>query len=250
MVLMAIVGELGAGKCFTKDTLIGVINDGKFKLLTIGELFIRKDEFDELSVLSFDGNSLRRCRSFVIYKEPAKRVVVIRTRNKRELKLSGKHKLPIYRNGLKWVEASKLKEGDLLLVPSYLPMEDKEEEWGDISWVIGLYVAEGHNGVISNKDEGIIEKLCKITGKEVFKERRGCKYVKVGEWIERGLKLTRSREKYIPKHFFNNRNDAIKFIAGFFDGDGYFQKGENRIVFSSTSQRLLSQLSYLSLIHI
>ena len=115
-----------------------------------------------VKVFGFVNGKIKKVDTSYIYRERVKKILIIRTRRGREIKLTKLHKLPkLINRKIVWIEAFKLKKGDIILVPSknystFLQnfekkqskfIEDTIEEIKEIEYndyVYDFVVPEGH----------------------------------------------------------------------------------------------------------
>ncbi len=133
----AIPGGFGTGKCVLPGTPV-LLGDGS--LVPIEELFkrVKGSEPDpgleeeivdasksDIRIVTFDGKGFRIQRISHVYKGRTDRIVVIRTANGREIKVTPAHRLFKLASGGAVVEtpAIMIRKGDKILVPGVLPIE-------------------------------------------------------------------------------------------------------------------------------
>jgi len=203
----------------------------------------------------------------------------IKTKYGHELTGSWKHPLIVNDN---WVQMQNLKVGDSIsfsynqnlfgndniidLINSDIrkdamigPYKFNLLENLDVSYLMGLFLAEGHfddkSIWITNGDKEIQERLLLDGfGTKKFNRVKNRKYhfyltSKYYKEIFHSVGLTRKRhasEKEIPKQILRtSREVIIKFIQGMFDGDGCANK--KIIKYSTTSKKIAEQLQLILL---
>ena len=259
MVLFGIFGQLGVGKCVSKDTLVLYLNDGSPKITTIKEVFVNRHIISP-KALSFNFNESKYELNEVkyIYTAPEPKLIKIETRCGRILKVTKTHKLPIIDSNGNFVlrEAEKIKPGDYLIVPGKLDVNLKKgSNLGINAYIMGLWVADGNRTTISQKNKEIVDFLCSL-GLKYRKGRRGVKIFNVGHIISKFVSTStisklKSDSVDVPSVVMEYEEDLKYFIGGYFDGDGWIEMSrDNKMVyfyFLSKSDVLISKISYILL---
>lgn len=123
-----VAGEFGAGKCFSKDTLILYMSDDRVRIQPIEEVYERYAslygeypydngylvELPKMSVkvYTFDGSGIGKTYASHIYRERVRRLIRIVTEDGREVKITPVHLILVStRRGFRWVRASNVKPG-------------------------------------------------------------------------------------------------------------------------------------------
>ncbi len=264
-------GEFGSGKCFAKDTYIYYENDTIVHLSTIQEMYNKYKEihgekpFDDgyavpletVYVYALHPKTLKpvRVKASYVYREYAKYLVEIQLDSGFSYKITPKHPVLVFRNGLRWIPASEVKPGDLIVGVREVPASSASLDHKE-AYVLGLYVAEGARNPISIH---ISEKELVDLVVEFVKQRDG--YVprvsidkrnnvyrilfrrKSHEWLGELIKET-AYSKRVPERILSADKDTIEwFLAGYIDGDGYVS--ESSIEFSTRSYELATGLLML-----
>lgn len=138
----SIPGPFGSGKCVAGDTPILINNE----LIPIKEVFkcaekngrkIVEDKNETLieletplTVQTFDGKTIRESIATHVYRGHTDKLIEIKTRSGRKVRLTPAHKLLKLDSELKIAEtpAEDLKEGDFILVPRKIPLEESYKE--------------------------------------------------------------------------------------------------------------------------
>ena len=254
-------GPPGVGKCLTGDAKV-IVNG---ELTTIGKLVERISNgrfgptpVNGLRVLGVDEDGkLMEVPVEYVYKDKTDELVRIRTRLGRELKVTPYHPLLVNRkNGrIGWVKAEKLKPGDRLAVPRFLPAvldEDPLAEW------LGYFIGDGHADAQSNfitftnTDERLRKRFMKLTERlfpdarikeRIHKNRAPDVYVnsKMAKELVKSLGLAgkKAERVYIPAQAWKGLRS---FLRAYFDCDAEVEA--NGVVLSTASKEMAEQISY------
>jgi ribonuclease HII len=127
----------------------------------------------------------------------------------------------------------------------------------DFAWFLGLYVAKGYiyspyHIAISNTDKKIIERLEKIGRKLRIETTKYPTSIVFNSILL--VKLVKALKiggdaynKKVPEFIFSSKVEIIReFLNGYFEGDGYFRKGNLRAS-ETRSRELAEQLQWLLL---
>ncbi len=264
-------GEYGTGKCFSGDTLVYYENDNEVHLSTIREMYEYYREksgeypFDEgyavplnnVYVYTVNPKSLEtlRVKARFIYKEHVKKLVNLRLDNGLELKVTPKHPVLVFDDGLTWVPASSLKTGMLLVGVRRLPANSMRIDYLE-AYVLGLFIAKGTANPLSitTKSDEIMKTVVEFVKRRdgyiptISIDKRNSVYrillrEKSLRWLG-DLVKTNAWSKYVPNRILNSDKESIEwFLAGYIDGDGYVNDTE--IVLSTRSKKLVAGLVFL-----
>ncbi len=264
-------GEFGSGKCFSKDTYVYYENDEIVHLSTIQEMYEKYREiygetpFDSgyavpletVHVYAIHPETLEpiRVKASYIYKEYAKFLVSIRLDSGYEYKITPKHPVLVFRQGLRWISASQVKPGDLVVGVRKVPAASASIDHRE-AYILGLYVAEGTRNPISinisNKElvELMVEFVKEKDGytPKVSMDRRNGVYrilfrKKSHRWLGDLVQET-AYSKKVPEKILGSDKETVEwFLAGYIDGDGYVS--DSLIELSTRSQELAAGLLML-----
>ncbi len=266
-------GAYGSGKCAASDTPVLYFNSRKPHLQQLSQIYEKYKnihgekkhddgfvvETPEIKVMGLQGNHLQQTNASMIYREHVDTIYEIRTERGRKLRITGPHKLLSFKEGLHWVPAGALKEGDPIAYPKILLYEGEKTMDNDDAYFLGLYVAEGGGKAISNSDVTIVSWLKKYIEHRfgyisaVYEDRRRediCYNISLRKIVRSllgNLYETTAGTKYIPEEvLLGNKEVITNFLAGYFDGDAHCP--ENGTVELSTKSEILAHgLSYLLL---
>ena len=184
-------GEFGSGKCFAKDTRVYYENDGSLHFETIEEMYekyravngeVPLDDglavpLKTVSVYTFDPETgeVKQTRASYIYRERVKKILHVGLSGGKVLKITAVHPVLVFRDGLEWVRAGELREGDVVVGVREVPgVPDSEVDGlpgGGVTdptgklvfyrvesvelvdyddWVYDLVVPETHNFIAPN----------------------------------------------------------------------------------------------------
>ncbi|MEM3865226.1 MAG: DNA repair and recombination protein RadA [Nitrososphaerota archaeon] len=265
-------GEYGSGKCVARGTYVMYLNPTKLHLEPIESIYEKyRSMYGELPygrgfiiplngvrVLSFIGDGIKPVEAAFMYREWTDKLIVIKTENGRELKVTPTHKfLSINEKGeITWVDAREIKHGTPIAAPSILAIEESEDCLSlDDAYFTGLFIAAGesspssvivNNETLKNWVEHYIEKKFDITPE--IERRAGLFKILLGEsvkeFLERVVKIDNDKEKSIPETLFNSSRNVIRqFLAGYIDANGYTP---SRGIITYTKNPILAlSMSYL-----
>jgi|GEM_PF-5428091 len=201
-------------------------------------------------------------------------VSILVDNNKKPLMFTSDHSVRVLRDSQeKYIEASMLREGDILKFPGHKQNSFYPESI-DLSWVIGLIIGDGSLSdtgnieiVFKTEDTKEAERACdilnKITGQKAYISHRdrnkleNCKTIKVNctskifvSWLKSKIG-GKSYNKSIPDFIFNGSQESrLAILQGLWFCDGSFENGKNgskRSCYSTISGKLASQVS--SILH-
>ncbi len=138
----AIPGGFGTGKCVTGDTPVLLADGQKMPIEEVYEKYESKgkkkvDNEEELielqrplEILSMDDGKIAKKEATCLYKGKTDTTVVIKTKSGREVELTPIHKLFVLTPEMDIIEkpAGEIKEGETLLAPRRLPVEEERKE--------------------------------------------------------------------------------------------------------------------------
>ena len=267
-------GAFGSGKCVSKDTPVCYFNDTRMHVENIEETYSKYQKqngeqiveggaavpVSTVKVLAWADGKLKIVRADNLYREKTEKLFVIKTKRGRILKVTGKHQILSFDDGVRWKKSFSLKEGDLIASPKCLNFETEKEYDEDDAYFLGLFVAEGSFNPfsISISSEKIKNWVCS------YIEKRFCYLPTVREdkrkenivytillrnntrIIMHGLDRCNSESKFIPEAIFlSGREVILSFLGGYFDGDG--EVSETDVSATTKSKKLATQLCYLLL---
>ena len=266
-------GAYGSGKCVSKDTLVNYFNDSKMHVETIEqtyENYNKGSEFDfeegkaipvkTVNVLAYQGGKLKLTKASHLYKEKVKKIFLVKTKRGRILKVTGKHQLLGFNEGINWRRTGFLKKGDLITCPKEINLETEKIYDEDDAYFLGIFVAEGTANPFSicTGSEKIKDWICNYVNEKfdysptVKIDNRREKPVynvllrKNNRVLMVGLDKCNSGNKFIPEAIFlSNKKVVSSFLGGYFDGDAEVSKTD--ISVTTKSKKLASQLTYLLL---
>ncbi len=266
-------GAYGSGKCVSKDTAVSYFNDTRMHVEQIQETYNKYNKNNEfkfeegfavpvssVKVLAWNKGKLKVARASHLYKEKVKQLFLVKTKRGRVLKVTGKHRILSFDNGVKWKKTSDLKKGDLIASPRKLDLVTENIYDEDDAYFLGLFVAEGTSNPfsISTGSEKIKNWVCNYI-KNKFRYVPLVRYNQRGEkpvytilsknktrGIMAGLDKCNSSNKFIPEAIFlSDENVVSSFLGGYLDGDGEVSKTD--VSATTKSSKLATQLSYLFL---
>ncbi len=258
-------GEFGSGKCFAKDTYIFYENDEITHVSTIQEMYEKYKEingetpFDSgyavplnsVHVYALHPETLEpiKVKASYIYKEYSKYLVRVQLETGFEYKITPGHPVLVFRKGLKWIPASQVKPGDLIVGVRTLPASTTSLDHKE-AYILGLYVAEGTSNPpsISISERKLVELIVDFVRQRdgyiprVRKDKRNNVYQVLfrklsHQWLGDLVNET-AYSKRVPEKILGADAETIEwFLAGYVDGDGYVS---NSLVELSTRSRELA----------
>ncbi|MEM3555235.1 MAG: LAGLIDADG family homing endonuclease [Candidatus Micrarchaeia archaeon] len=174
----------------------------------------------------------------------------------RELLVTPEHPFWVIEDGeIKTVDAEKLREGDFIPMPKYLPIEHEEDEYGkEFYRFLGYHITDGcyelnrhvKNGInFSNKNQELVEDYVGITneifGSRCYIQQNGrtgvtnarivsMPVVRYLSSIDPSL-LGKGTSKKLPSQFLSASDEKIKeFLRATYEGDGSFSKNTVSLV--------------------
>jgi len=267
-------GSYGSGKCVSKDTSVCYFNDTRMHVESIEETYEKyKTQNNEqifedgkavpvstVKVLAWVDGKLKVVKADNLYKEKVKKLFLIKTKRGRTLKVTGKHRILGFDEGVGWKESKSLKPGDLIASPGEIDLETEKLYDEEDSYFLGLFVAEGtHNpfsictGSAETKDwvcDYIEKKFGYVPTVRVDNRGKNTRYTILFRNSTRvmmeGLDKCNAGNKFVPEGIFLSSKDVISsFFGGYFDGDAEVSKSD--ISVTTKSEKLATQLTYLLL---
>ena len=270
-----VYGAFGSGKCVGKDTEVCFFNDSRMHVQTIEKTYEKyknnsnEQKFEEgfivplttVKVLAWIDGKLKVTNASHLYKEKIKKLFVIKTKRGRILKVTGKHQLLSFDNGVVWKKVSLLQNGDFIAYPKKIDLVAESLYDEDDAYFLGIFTAEGtHNPFsITISEESIKNWICTYINKRfgyvptVRKRTRDgnlpCYLILLRNntrIIMDGLDRCNASNKFIPEGIFLSSEKIISsFLGGYLDGDG--EVSDYDVSATTKSPRLATQLSYLLL---
>ncbi|AEH25383.1 DNA repair and recombination protein RadA [Pyrococcus yayanosii CH1] len=264
-----VFGEFGSGKCFAKDTKIYYENDTLVHFESIEEMYQKYASIngempfdtgfavplDTVSVYTFDVRTgeVRRTKASYLYRERVRKILEVRLSKGRVLKITKRHPVLVFRDGLQWVPAGELRPGDIVVGMRQIPANSIEMD-ASKAYFLGLFVAGGTSNPLSITipSEELVKSVVKFIEshdgyKPKVEKRRGLYRVllrkKTAEWLGK-LLVSNPETKVIPGEVLNADPESIAaFIAGYIDGDGHVTESTLEMV--TKSRELADGLIFL-----
>ncbi len=265
-------GEFGSGKCVSRSSVVIYFNDAHPHLEPIGEVYAKyaavygEEPFEDgfvvrgipIQVLGLPSSGFGRTSASALYREPASRVLRVRTSRGSEFQVTPAHRfLTVTEEGVQWAPASRLSVGDPVGGPSELP-EASETPTDSMSeedaYFVGLYVAEGFENSLCNTDGRIIGWIKnyvqrrfaytpRVRRHNLRPNVRTILFKKPTLDFLGGLAHADSGTKRVPSVILTAPKSVVKhFLAGYWDGDGSI---ESTINATTKSEGLATDLAYL-----
>ncbi|MEK6924980.1 MAG: DNA repair and recombination protein RadA [Nanoarchaeota archaeon] len=268
-------GAFGSGKCVSKDTPVCYFNDSRMHVEQIQETYKKyQDKNGEMiveggcavpvstvKVLAWVNGNLKIVNADNIYKEKVKNLYVVKTKRGRILKITGKHQLLSFDNGVNWKRAEELQKWDIIASPKKIDLTTEHEYDLDDAYFLGIFTAEGTSNPfsISITDQKIKDWICNYINRKFgylptvrtrkIEGRLDCYTILFRNNTRQFMyKLDKclADSKFIPEGIFLSNIEVISsFLGGYFDGDG--EVSESDISATTKSKILATQLTYLLL---
>jgi DNA repair protein RadA len=267
-------GAYGSGKCVSKDTEVCYFNDARMHVECVEKTYEKyrknsnEQNFEEgqviplstVKVLAWLDGRLKIVNASHLYREKVRELFLIKTKRGRVLKVTGRHQILNFDNGVRWKRIESMQKGDLIACPSKIELETETMYDDEDAYFLGLFAAEGtHNPFsLTISEEKIKDWICDYIMRKfgyaprVRIDKRGgiLKYVILfrnpTRVIMDNLDKSDASTKFIPEAIFlSNKNVILSFLGGYFDGDAEVSKHD--ISVTTKSSRLASQLAYLLL---
>ena len=233
------------GKCESENSLI-TLADGtrkKIKDMKTGEEIISinkelKNEKDVVVMKKFVG----RKKEYTVILDSGKKI-----------KLANTHRL-LTTTG--WNELSTIKIGDYIATPRTIQVETKQTISHEQAKILGWLISEGNfdgSITISNCDKLVLNSIEKNCKKLKIHSKKYDNYIRISaNFGFHELKKIISYNKYIPEEIFKQPKEIkYSFLSSLIEGDGYLDcrknKGDNSIIYCSSSKRLIRDLQHLLL---
>jgi len=287
-------GPFGSGKCVSPETPV-FLGDGR--ILTIKEIFEQyknngkkfKNDYEEyiqlekpIEIFSYCDGKIKLQKATGLYKGKTNEIIHILTLTGREGEITPQHKLLKLTENLEVVEteAKNLKEGDYILVPRKLKIENNkihkiaERHSKEIkvpyyldkefAMFLGLLYSDGSlkkNTILFYNNERKILELYSSLVKKLFGIKTQSKIIKnvktevchnkIISDILKNLgfpEYKKSNNCYAPTEIFNSSEDVIGgFLGAYYLCDGYFDQNKGTIEIVTKSNKMATSLSYLCL---
>ncbi len=267
-------GAYGSGKCVAKDTEVCYLNDTRMHVEQIEQTYEKYKEKEgeffaedgtvvpvkSVKVLGWVNGTYKVVKADNIYREKVKRLFVVKTKRGRQLKVTGKHQLLSFSEGVEWRKAGGLRKGDIIACPKEINMETENVYDNDDAYFLGLFAAEGSSNPFSISTGSVKIKdwvYSYIRNKfdyfprvrEDNRRENPCYTILLKDktrFVMDGLDKCRSGNKFIPEGIFlSNKNIILSFLGGYLDGDG--EVSNHDVSVTTKSKKLASQLTYLFL---
>ncbi len=266
-------GAYGSGKCVSKDTNVCYFNDTRMHVEQIEKTYEKykknnsEFKFEEgyvvpvntIKVLSWVDGKFQVVRAENLYKEKVKKLFVVKTKRGRVLKVTGKHKLMSFDDGLNWKKTGDLEKGDLIACPKKIELETEKGYSEDDAYFLGLFVAEGTSNPFSltTGNRKIKDWVCDYIKNKfgycptvrAIKKENICYCIllrKDTRNMMKDLDKCIAANKFIPEAIFLSNKKVIgSFLGGYLDGDGEVAKTD--VSATTKSKKLATQISYLLL---
>jgi len=267
-------GAYGSGKCVSKDTEVCYFNDTRMHVESIEETYEKyKSSQDELSfeegkvvpvstvkVLAWFNGKMQIVNASHLYKEKVKKLYHVKTKRGRLLKVTGKHQLLGFDNGVSWKKTKLLIKGDIIACPRKIDLVTENIYNEDDAYFLGMFVAEGTRNPfsISTGSEGVrdwlvdyvLRKFSYSPTVRVDRRRENPVYTILlrneTKKIMDGLDMCNSSTKFVPEAIFLSKESVVSsFLGGYFDGDA--EVSSKDISVTTKSKKLASQIAYLLL---
>ncbi|MGC9309889.1 MAG: DNA repair and recombination protein RadA, partial [Candidatus Nanoarchaeia archaeon] len=266
-------GAYGSGKCVSKDTPVCYFNDTRMHVESIEATYNKYNKNKEISVddgfavptssvkvMAWHNGTLQVVPTSCLYKEKVKKLYLIKTRRGRQLKVTAKHGLLGFDNGVNWKKARDLRKGDLIASPKKLDLETEKEYNEEDAYFLGMFVAEGTSNPfsISTGNVAIKDWICSYIKKkfnylprvrEDNRREKTCYTILLRNQTKammEGLDKCNASSKFIPEAIFLSSESVVSsFLGGYLDGDGEISKSDVSV--TTKSKKLATQLTYLLL---
>jgi DNA repair protein RadA len=262
--------EFGGGKCVTGETPVLYFNDETPHLESIADTYAKyaarhgEEPYEEgfvvrgvpIRVLGLPDGGMGSAAAAALYRERAESVYRVRTSRGTTLRVTGAHRfLTVTDEGVQWVPAAQLHEGDPVAAPRFLPVTVRPFDEDD-AYFLGLFVAEGTRNPLSicNTDDGLIDWVVAYVERRfgytpTVRQDARRPHVrtvllrKPTEGFLGPLADATSGTKAVPPEILTAQESGIRsFLAGYWDGSG----SVDRTMHSTTrSEMLACGLAYL-----
>ena len=196
------------------------------------------------------------------------KMLKVKTRSGRVIVATKDHSFIVYRDGKLIVKDGRsLKVGDIVLTVRRVPSIHESKVNEEIAYIYGLFLADGSKGgIISCHDSGVRKRLLEAVEKAGLTCTVRDKYVyvplmyKISEMFYENYdskgkqyKKAGAKHKVVPPFVYMFSSEARRrFLAGYFDGDGYVEIGGKKgrtpsICAVSKSKKLIDGIGLLLL---
>lgn len=253
---LVLFAPISSGKCIDADALITLENGARKKAseIVVGDALLSMNsnwKIEPTRVVAFECNGYRP-------------LLQISTQSGRKIKVTAEHKFYIL--GEEWVPASRLKIGDRIATPRFLPVKTSEIGSDSKIELLGFLISEGYlanTPEIYNEDKDIVDRIkllaqilsikVSLHGNNSYRlcgEKKKKRGNKLTNWLKQiGLFGTNSYTKFIPRCIFTaSKQDKALFLSALFSGDGEVSNQNHpRVSYSSVSKQLIFDLQTLLL---
>lgn len=261
-----VYGQYASGKCVSKNTKLFYFNPDTVHLKTMEEVYknyaTNEQEFDggivadlkqpiQVIGIGLDGKQ-KTTKAEKLYKEFVKELNEIKTERGAAIEITDNHPLlSLTENGIQWVSAGMLKEGNFIGTPAELEFEGKQEISKEDAYFLGLFVAEGCANPLSITifDKKIqqwlktyIEVKFGYSPRIAEKKNLVIFQKQTREWLGE-LSKCKAGTKFVPESILSSNKELTKaFLCGYIEGDGCVGKTTTT---DTKSKRLNEEISYL-----
>lgn len=225
-----------------------------FSIATIGNYGIIKVS-EEHNLFVLDGNVHRRNKKVLGNKK---------YRESKGIKPNGVEKVKIQDRLIKKIKAQDVSKLDYLLTP--VPKIGEVSIDKDLAWLIGFCVADGciyeKDGSYSVRFTGYKDEKALLHCKEILEKKFDGKITSKPHGDGKGWRINASTKKaysFFRKYILNkgiekkfskeifdlDRESRLYILAGYFDGDGCYEKGQRKLISSCYSKDLADQTYWL-----
>jgi len=138
-------GKLGySGSCIVGDEYVTIKENNVLKIITMEELFNKRDNIDSLKILSYNTMCNKNAefkQIEVLTKRPSEDVYEIKTDKGRKIKATSDHKFIMFENG-KFIKKTlrELKSGDFLPILNNYKIKGKNKKYLNLTKVVDKYI--------------------------------------------------------------------------------------------------------------
>ncbi|HID04555.1 MAG TPA: hypothetical protein EYP20_01990, partial [Aigarchaeota archaeon] len=262
-------GEFGSGKCVAKGTYVPYLNPDEIHLEPIEDIYEKyKRLYGEqpygdgfivplrgVKVFSFTGCGTEPVEAAFMYREWVDELLVVRTGQGRELKITPTHMLLTIdaEGNLRWVRAAQLKPGNPIAVPTRLTAAGDSSLNPDDAYFLGLFTAAGEAKPpsITTGNTEVKRWLTtylknRLNSSPTLREEKNVTTILLGGSVKNLLgriASCRAEDKFTPDNILNACEELVKhFLAGYIEGRGY---STDAIELPTRSRKLAYGLAYL-----
>ena len=246
------------GECFVKDTLVSTTN-GLIPIQDINEDFF-----------VFTQRGIKKVKR--LYYMPPRKLIEVTLQNGLKNTVTPSQKFKVFTPDCEFVfkEAKDLKESDYIVLKSTYPQTLEYIKVDDIvvneniAYLLGIWISDGwidrdkkgyFRLAFCGKEKNILEKINAILNNEfgiienVLKKDEINKHL-INKKLSENFFLENlsSVNKFIPPQILQSPARVIyAFLSGLIDGDGSIHKDRNSLIYTSVSDKLITQLQILLL---